>query len=535
MYGFADKQKAQALSGFAGTLLTNPPTANGAPPVINPPILANDLRYRRYFAVAQVLEPISSATWDEDAGLWRAGVGYVRVHQRYNPLSDQDVEVDPATRIGPWNYDSNKNVSAPDGVETEWYDTVCYNMDPCQSHSLTTDEGHPNLIYVSEDVSGDLWVLPKPDETFTVVPAAANDCIYPGTGGSIELYEFSGTGWVPSGATCTLRDSSCLIMALPGEVFWVRTSSGCNDTGPCYADAIAPHGHIRRVRMTSPIACGDHGSATILQDSTGCTGSPTTCTLEVCNHSNRPIKCAGSENIPYEDGTAYLSQTGCVWHVVPDPRATRARVTLGEPLCALTATVKAGTETYLDVCTWPETISEIDNPLNHRACDDTDVDIAWNATTCRWYVTDVSRTETDHIKTFECTDCDGLKRKYYEKTAIETCNCELKSDAPIPLTEEALVSSIWYTLDQDEQGKPVCTMHLGTTTICALDCGAAGPGPVGTLQLHNKQVLEQITEEADGIYCLPTTVFSPCDAPAQAPAKCIPIEECPPEDPVNDV
>jgi hypothetical protein len=520
MYGFANKHKVEALSEYAARLLKNPPVYNEQQPIINPPALANDLRYRRYNAVVEVVEKITAAYWDSSEGMYRAGSGLVRIMQRYNPLGAQDVTVDPATRIGPWNYDSNQGRTL--GVVTEFREVLCYNADPCTEHYTTRPDGTPNLVYVFEDINGDLWVHERQEFSDNVVPASSSSCILPGQGGTIELYTYADGSWSPSGITCTLYDPSCYIMALPGETFWVHVNrEHCKDEPTCSANAISPHGNIRRVRMSDSVSCGDIGQATILMGS-GCTGSPSPCNIQVCNTSNRPIKCSSS--IDYEDGTAFLIQGTCMWHVIPDPRATIARITLEAEMCGDAPAVEAGSEQFIDVCEWHETISEADNPFNRRSCAGSQIELTWDATKCKWYVSDVPRIGADIVTTIECGDagCDPIKKKYYTKASIESCDCTEKSGVAIPMMEVTVNSGIRYTYNGG-----VCTMHQDTVTMCVVSCVA----PIedsNSQPMYSKQVLAAITQEDDGIYCTPVNLFTPCDAGPGAPAKCLDTTDCPP-------
>ena len=524
MYGFARKQKAEILSDYANRLITGVNSTDETAPIINPPQLANDLRFRRYFTPAQVMEPISAAHWDDDIGLWRAGVGLVRVYQRYNPLKDQDVTEDPATRMGPWNYDHNDGTE----VKTSWREVLCYNIDPCTSHPIQDGEGHPNIVYTSEDIHGDLWVLERPTDTGpSFAMASSSECIVPGSGGLVELYFLDNGVWLPSGTYCDMTDPGCNIMALPGEKFWVSLDhdSCTGQVTGCHAPY--PHGLVRRARIFQQIDCGEADFVTILASSGECGGTPTICKVKACNDSNRKLKCDGSYELEYEDCTIFLIQDKCLWTIIPDRRATKARATLAYPLCGTEAMIEDGSTTFIDVCDWNEKIDVAQNPFGHKACDQSQVELTWNEHTCEWYVSDVTRIEDRIVSRFTpCNSaCDPLKESHYSKSAIETCECAAVSEDILRFTEMTLVTGLTFKLVDDGQGGQACVLEGQTATLCVAKCGDPEIS-TDTIQFTKKTVLDGLSLGSDGIHCHTINVFTPCDDGAHGDSLCIPTTDC---------
>lgn len=554
MYYIADKNKAEALSGFAGELLKNPAMPGSGDPKLN-----NDLRHRSYIMLVEVIESIGAAAWDYAAGQtgrWIAGKGKVRI---YRKLVDNDQSNITALdrEIDKWRYCTETNPKTT--IQYQEVERYCYNH-TCYSYPST--EGQEPVLYLAwEDSHGTLWIEPlDSDTTNKPFPVEATECIYPGQGSTtVKKYTYDGTEWVPTTDTCTIHDPTCMLMALPGDIFWVTpvgTSSDglCSgDTDICNANVMAPYGTHRRVRVESEIPCNKLGTAKILtpdpENSTGdCkevlteSPDPDPCAIQVCNKSGRSVMCVADsgDGPPYEDGVATLDPSTCTWHFVADRRAEKARVQFKDPMCYSSNDVEIESAVeFIDVCDWIETITKVYNPMKRQVCAGKYGIAEWDSVKCHWIVTSVE----GHIANITaglnpCGDlnCENITQNTYQQASIETCNCTPVETPAIPMEKATVINGLVHVVGDDGAGNQTCELHALTASLCIVSCGSSNdPGTVKLLDYTKFKPMVELSEGSSALECRTQEAWVPCLGNFDT-SQCVPLDDCPePDDPVEEI
>ncbi len=309
------------------------------------------------------------------------------------------------------------------------------------------------------DYDGEKAQVVRWDDCGDLVPVRALDCILPGTISTVRRMRYKSNGsYEDTGEDVQVIDVYCYIFAIKDEIFWVKRQTCDCDTSSYYTP-VYPYGNIREVRVYNKIEAGATGYATVLGPSSipSCVFEPTSCTIQIVNHTKRPLACD-----TYEDVKAFLMPAMCCWEVPSAPRPNMAIATLSSDMCTGGSASLSNVQ-YKDITQWPVTPTSATNPFNLVAKKGDNVLIGFDASACEWYVIQVQHCIAERIMSDVRRNGCSIERQVYEKVAIQACDCNPTWQSAITLYTQQFISDI------------------------AVDCGTGGTGSTCEVKARKKQ------------------------------------------------
>lgn len=345
------------------------------------------------------------------------------------------------------------------------------------------------LILGDYDAASNTMRVKRWEDCPSEMMVKADECIYPGDSTKkASPMKWNGTTkcWEAdeNAAKVTICDCNKWLLALPGECFKVERLNSCDSGGgddTCYRPSF-PFGLTRRVKIESPIYCGECGTARIVKTGNNAADCEypelSDCEIEVCNTTGRKLGCDADEYAtlhisPGECGTG--TKPTCYGWLVEPVRARRAKAILNKKMCAGQAEFDK-IEQYLDLCEWTprEEPTTAANPYGLMGCSGDEIELAWNDPNCAWDVVQVKHYTVDpFIQNFGCGgDCTMTATVLKKPLAIQQCEECGQSD-----TMDVLTADWVEVVDDLESGTAGTT---GQTVLTGMTEDISGGGSEGS-------------------------------------------------------